>query len=84
MYSFKTITGEIQIDYGKCPDCRDKPCIAACKPQVFKEESGLPVLAIDAASVSKGKCIECLACELECQFHGRGAIKIFLPLPSVD
>jgi len=32
----------------------------------------------------KGRCTECLACELACQFQGNRAIVIDLPIPGLD
>lgn len=84
VYSFKTLTGEIKIDHDKCLSCSNKPCIEVCLPQILKEEKGKIVLAQDESSVQKGKCIECLACELECLDRGNGAITICLPLPDVS
>jgi len=82
MYSFKTLSGEITINQEKCLSCENKPCLEICPPQILKEEEGKVMLGIDEASVKKGKCIECLACELECQFKGNGALSISLPLPE--
>jgi hypothetical protein len=31
----------------------------------------------------KGKCTECLACEIFCQFHEQNAIDIHLPIPGL-
>jgi succinyl-CoA synthetase beta subunit len=82
LYKFRTLTGEILIDHKKCDVCSDKPCLKACIPQILKQESGRAVLAIDEEAARKGKCIECLACELECEFHGKKGITISLPLPE--
>jgi Fe-S-cluster-containing hydrogenase component 2 len=84
VYIFKTITGEIFIDQQKCLTCLAKPCLKVCPPQILKEEEGRTMLAIDEASVEKGKCVECLACELVCTFEGNSAIKIILPLPKAN
>lgn len=83
-YKFKTLTGEVTVDTGKCADCREKPCISACSPKVLSEEGGRPALAMDPKDVARGKCIECLACELECHYRGRGGLTFSLPLPKVD
>ncbi len=84
LYKFKTLTGEVTVDTGKCRDCREKPCIAACAPKVLKEEDGRPSLAMEPGEVARGKCIECLACELECHYRGKGGLTFSLPLPQVD
>ncbi|KKM09836.1 hypothetical protein SY88_16730 [Clostridiales bacterium PH28_bin88] len=83
MYKFKTLTGEIAIDTEKCSACRAKPCIAACLPQILKEENAHPALVIDREAAAKGKCIECLACELDCHYQGKGGLTVLLPLPEV-
>lgn len=83
-YQFATITGSIAIDHSRCGDCASKPCIDACAPRILRLEDGKPVLAIPAEDVKKGKCTECLACELACQFHGQQAITIMLPIPGLD
>lgn len=82
MYSFKTLTGEIVIDHERCKSCRNKPCIAVCPADILKNHEERPVLAQEPAAVQKGKCIECLACELECRLDGEGALEIILPLPE--
>ncbi|MEW6662764.1 MAG: 4Fe-4S dicluster domain-containing protein [Bacillota bacterium] len=83
LYSFRTITGEVIIDDQKCIGCKDKPCIAACQPRLLKLENEKPVLAIDREAAAKGKCIECLACELDCGYLGSGGLTINLPLPQL-
>lgn len=82
MYEFKTVTGKIVINLDQCLKCSEKPCISACIPQILAEEEGRPVLAIDREAAQKGRCIECLACELECHFTGNKALQIHLPLPE--
>ena len=84
MYQFKTLTGVIEIDQDKCMECKDKPCITACPTEILTEESGKAVLAVEEETAKKGKCIECLACELDCEFYGNGALKIDLPLPEAN
>ncbi len=83
-YAFATVTGEIRIDHDRCTGCTGKPCIAACTPKILKLEEGKPVLAISPEDARKGKCTECLACELACGFHGNGAITIDLPIHGLD
>ncbi len=82
-YKIETITGEIYIDHNLCKDCDDKPCVPACKYDVLKLEDGKPVLNITEEEAKKGKCIECLACELACKFEGKGALRIHLPIPGL-
>ena len=84
MYSFETVTGRVEIDDRLCDGCADKVCIASCRPRILHLEAGRPQLAIPASDAKRGKCIECLACELDCQVAGPGAIKIILPIPGLD
>ncbi len=82
-YSFKTLTGELAIDHQKCPRCKTKGCIEACKAEILKLEDGKPVLAVSPGEAEKGKCTECLACEIFCSFHEQNAIFIRLPIPGL-
>ena len=82
-YSFKTLTGEITYDHALCLDCKDKPCIESCGPEILKLEDNLPVLAISDEDAAKGKCTECLACEQECYFHGNKGAYISLPIEGL-
>jgi succinyl-CoA synthetase beta subunit len=83
-YSFETLTGSLLIDHEKCRACGSRPCVEACKSQVLRFEGPLPVLAIPANEARKGKCTECLACELGCQFHGNKALSLDLPIPGLQ
>jgi len=82
-YSFTTITGIVYIEHNICNKCKTKGCIDACKYNVLKLEDGKPVLAIDREDAEKGKCTECLACEIYCNFHEKGALTIVLPIPGL-
>ncbi len=82
-YSFKTLTGAVYIDHSLCVKCQAKPCVEACTYGVLKFEDGKPVLAISEEDAAKGKCTECLACELSCFLEGNKAIKIHLPIPGL-
>ncbi|MFC1863498.1 hypothetical protein ACFL1Z_06050, partial [Thermodesulfobacteriota bacterium] len=84
-YSFKTLTGTLCIEHERCRECEGTPCVEACKARVLKfDHTGLPILAIGIEESKKGKCTECLACELECEFHGNRAIYIDLPIPGLE
>ncbi|MDQ7825313.1 MAG: ATP-grasp domain-containing protein [Candidatus Eremiobacteraeota bacterium] len=84
-YSFKTVTGgEVSFDYTRCGACESKACSEECIPKILKLEEGRPVLAITAEEAAKGKCIECLACELECLDRGKGGARIDLPIPGLE
>lgn len=83
-YAFKTLTGEIVYDHALCVDCDSKICVKACIPEILKLENDVPVLAISAEDAAAGKCIECLACEIECWFHGNRGAYIELPIPGLE
>jgi succinyl-CoA synthetase beta subunit len=82
-YSFETLTGKLFLDHQKCPNCKTKGCIEACAAQILKLEEEKPVLAVDPEEAKKGKCTECLACEIFCTFHEQDAIFIHLPIPGL-
>ncbi len=83
-YSFETITGTITYDHAACVDCESKICIEKCVPEILKLENDVPVLAISKEDAKAGKCIECLACEIECIFHGNKGACIELPIAGLD
>jgi succinyl-CoA synthetase beta subunit len=82
-YIFETVTGRLSFDHSKCPGCRTKGCVPACAPKILKLEDGKPVLAVSVEDARKGKCTECLACEIFCKFHERDAIVVHLPIPGL-
>jgi succinyl-CoA synthetase beta subunit len=82
-YGFATLTGKIHIDHSRCASCPSKGCVAACTPKILKLENDRPVLAITPEDARKGKCTECLACEIFCKYHERDAIMIDLPIPGL-
>ncbi|HDL18819.1 MAG TPA: succinyl-CoA synthetase subunit beta [Bacteroidetes bacterium] len=82
-YTFATLTGTVTFDHAACLCCKTKACISACGPQILNLEDEKPVLAISREEAAKGKCTECLACELECEFHGKKATFISLPIPGL-
>ena len=83
-YTFETITGSITYDHAACVDCESKICIEKCVPEILKLEKDVPVLAISNEEAKAGKCIECLACEIECIFHGNKGAYIDLPIAGLD
>ena len=83
-YTFKTVTGRVCFDHATCDKCDSKVCVEQCVPQILKLEDGRPVLAISEEEAVKGKCIECLACEVECRTHGAGGGYVELPIPGLD
>jgi succinyl-CoA synthetase beta subunit len=83
VYEFDTITGKISIDQSKCVSCVSKGCVDACGLQILKLVDDKPVLAVSPEDAKKGKCTECLACEIFCRFHEQNAIHIHLPIPGL-
>ena len=85
LYSFKTVTnGIVTFDHSICTNCENKVCIKECVPRILKEEQGLPVLNTTREEAARGKCTECLACELECEKIGKFSARIDLPIPGLD
>jgi len=82
-YSFETLTGKIYIDHRKCLECGKKGCVEECLQQILRIEDGKPLLAIPSDEAKRGKCTECLACEIYCKFFGKDAIVIELPIPGL-
>ena len=84
-YTFATPTGSITLDHDVCAACASKVCIAACVPQILKlDEGGLPVLNVTLEDAAKGRCIECLACEVDCRALGAGGGRATLPVAGLD
>jgi succinyl-CoA synthetase beta subunit len=84
-YLFETLTGKILFNHGNCHDCTTKPCVDSCTAKILKlNDHGEAVLNVTAQEAKKGRCTECLACELACRFHGNGAIQIDLPIPGLE
>lgn len=85
LYFFDTITsGKVSFDYELCKECKTKICIKECQRQILKLENDVPVLNITKEEAKKGKCTECLACEVECEMHGNNGGKIELPIEGLD
>jgi succinyl-CoA synthetase beta subunit len=82
-YRFDTLTGSVTLDHALCAECESKVCVETCVPQILKIEDGLPVLAIEREEAARGTCSECLACEVECLFHGKGGGVVDLPIPGL-
>ena len=83
VYAFETFTGKVYCDHIKCANCQSHGCVSSCKPGILKLSDGKPVLAISVEEAKKGKCTECLACEIFCKFHEQDAIAIHLPIPGL-
>jgi succinyl-CoA synthetase beta subunit len=82
-YAFDTLTGKLFIDRARCEACASKGCVEACGPKILKLDQGRPALAITPEEARKGKCTECLACEIFCRFHEKAAIDVHLPIPGL-
>jgi succinyl-CoA synthetase beta subunit len=85
-YTFGTVTGgAVTYDHAICAACETKVCVQECVPKILSlNEEGLPVLNITLDEAKKGRCVECLACEVECLFHGAGGGHVHLPIPGLD
>ncbi len=84
VYSFETMTGEIYYDHEACRECESKVCVEKCVPEILELEDGVPVLAIEREEAKGGKCIECLACEVECVMQGNSGGYIELPIEGLE
>ncbi len=83
-YTFESMTGRITYDHAICDTCQSKICIETCVRGILKLENGRPVLAISREEAKKGRCVECLACEVECHFEGAGGGYVHLPIPGLE
>jgi hypothetical protein len=82
MYCFETRTGRVCIDHEKCEGCRTLACVKACSlygSGILRAQAGKLVLSIPLEETRR-RGTECLACEIECYFHGQQAITISLPM----
>jgi succinyl-CoA synthetase beta subunit len=84
-YRFETITGSLTIDHDVCRVCENQVCVPACPVEILSlNDAKLPVLNITLDEAKKGRCVECLACELTCWDESKNAIRIDLPIPGLD
>lgn len=84
-YRFETVTGgTVVFDHAVCATCESKICVRECAPQILRLEDGLPVLNITLEEAKKGRCTECLACEVDCYFGGAGGSHVELPIPGLE
>lgn len=85
-YQFETATGgTITYDHGVCATCDSKICVQECARQILSlNDQGLPELNITRQEAQKGRCVECLACEVDCLFRGAGGGTIRLPIPGFE
>ncbi|MDH7487200.1 MAG: acetate--CoA ligase family protein [Anaerolineae bacterium] len=84
-YTFETVTGgTVTFDHAVCARCESKVCVEECARGILRLEDGLPVLNISPEEAKKGRCVECLACEVDCFFRGAGGGYVELPIPGLE
>jgi hypothetical protein len=86
MMQFKERTITVSIDDRMCEDCTTKACINACRIYgrgILTLREGKPTVPLSASEAARAG-TECLACEYECWFRGRCALKIEVPMPELD
>jgi len=85
-YAFETVTGgTVILDHAVCATCESKVCVKECVPQILTlNEEGCPVLNVPLEEAEKGRCIECLACDVECYFRGAGGGYVELSIPGLE
>lgn len=85
-YTFETVTGgTVTLAHAVCATCESKVCVEECVPQILVlNEEGCPVLNVTPEEAQKGRCIECLACDVECYFRGAGGGYVELPIPGLE
>jgi len=85
-YTFETVTGgTVTLNHAVCATCESKVCVEECVPQILTlDEEGCPVLNITPEEAKKGRCIECLACDVACYFQGAGGGYVELPIPGLE
>ncbi len=86
---FETMAGAIiRFDLKKCDECKTKACIEADHlpflGSVLESKNGRPSLMWSKDEIKKGKCTDCVACELECQLRGDGGVTITYVMPKLD
>lgn len=86
---FETMGGAIiRFDLKKCDECKTKACIEADHlpflGPVLELKEGRPSLMWSKEEIKKGKCTDCVACELECQLHGNNGVTITYSIPKLD
>ncbi|MGI9862624.1 hypothetical protein SDD30_14685 [Moorella naiadis] len=87
MLEFLERSIKVTIDTSKCQECESKACIAACQKfarGILQLQDGIPSVAHLSEDEVKRRGTECLACEYECWFRGKSAIKIDVPVKGLD
>ncbi len=84
MHEFQEQTIIVTVDEDKCRQCESKACIDACKTyargMLVLKEGQYPAVEGDPKRLGT----ECLACEYECWFRGKGGISISAPTPGLE
>lgn len=83
-YIFETVTGSVRFDHAICAECDAKICINNCVQNILQLEDGVPALKIPKEEAKKGRCSECLACEVDCAYYGSGGGYVHLPVEGLD
>jgi succinyl-CoA synthetase beta subunit len=83
-YTFESPTGTVTYDHAVCDTCESKVCVKECVRQILKLEDGRPVLNITREDAKRGRCVECLACEVECHFAGAGGGHVDLAILGLE
>ena len=85
-YTFETVTGgTVTFDHARCAVCETRVCVETCARKILSlNNEGLPVLNITAEEAKRGRCVECLACDVECYFRGNKGGYVDLPIPGLD
>ncbi|MFQ5615325.1 MAG: ATP-grasp domain-containing protein [Anaerolineales bacterium] len=84
-YTFETVTGGAVIfDHALCHDCESKICLETCVPGILSLENDVPALNVTREEAAKGRCTECLACEVECYFEGNKGGRVVLPVEGLE
>ena len=83
-YTFESPTGTVTFDHAICDTCENKVCVKTCVRQILELQNGRPVLNVSREDAKRGRCVECLACEVECHFEGAGGGYVDLPIPGLE
>jgi len=84
LYTFPSPTGTVTLNHALCATCASKVCIEACARRILSlNAEGLPVLNITPEEAKKGRCVECLGCEVDCLLHGAGGGRVNLPIEGL-
>ncbi|HEX9901105.1 MAG TPA: hypothetical protein VGC81_17890 [Candidatus Methylomirabilis sp.] len=81
--------GTLTIDTTACPTCESKACATVCAeqspgPVLVIGQDGRPRLKPTLTEVKRGVCTECLGCLLDCEVHGKNAVRFHVPLPGLE